>query len=66
MWPLIVSTDLDMKTIQIALKWFQGQNTTDWGYLCAGMTMAIAPLVIVFLCAQKQFIGGLQAGAVKG
>ena len=66
MWPLIVSTDLDMKTIQIALKWFQGQNTTDWGYLCAGMTMAIAPLVIVFLCSQKQFIGGLQAGAVKG
>ena len=66
MWPLIVSTDITMKPIQVALNMFRGLNLTEWGYLCAGMTMAILPLVIVFLCAQKQFIGGLQAGAVKG
>ena len=66
MWPLIVSTDITMKPIQVALNMFRGLNLTEWGYLCAGMTMAIAPLVVVFLCAQKQFIGGLQAGAVKG
>ena len=66
MWPLIVAKDYEKQTIQVALKLFSGPNMTDWGYLCAGMTMAIAPLVIVFLCAQKQFIGGLQAGAVKG
>lgn len=65
-WPLIVSTNIEMKTIQIALNLFRGLNMTEWGYLCAGMTMAILPMVIVFLCAQKQFIGGLQAGAVKG
>ncbi len=65
-WPLVVSTKIEMKTIQIALNLFRGLNMTEWGYLCAGMTMAILPLVIVFLCAQKQFIGGLQAGAVKG
>ena len=65
-WPLVVSTNIEMKTIQIALNLFRGLNMTEWGYLCAGMTMAILPLVIVFLCAQKQFIGGLQAGAVKG
>ena len=66
MWPLVVITDTRMKPIQVALNWFSGQNLTQWGYLCAGMTMAILPLVIVFLCMQKQFIGGLQAGAVKG
>ena len=66
MWPLIVSTDISMKPIQVALNMFRGLNLTEWGYMCAGMTMAILPLVIVFLCAQKQFIGGLQAGAVKG
>ncbi len=65
-WPLVVSTDINMKTIQIGLNLFKGLNTTEWGYLCAGMTMAILPMVIVFLCAQKQFISGLQAGAVKG
>ena len=66
MWPLIVSTDISMKPIQVALNMFRGLNLTEWGYMCAGMTMAILPLVILFLCCQKQFIGGLQAGAVKG
>ena len=66
MWPLVVATDIKMKPIQVALNMFSGLNLTQWGYLCAGMTMAILPLVIVFLCMQKQFIGGLQAGAVKG
>ena len=66
MWPLIVSTDISKKPIQVALNMFRGLNLTEWGYMCAGMTMAILPLVILFLCAQKQFIGGLQAGAVKG
>ena len=66
MWPLVVTTNIRMKPIQVALNMFVGQNLTQWGYLCAGMTMAILPLVIVFLCMQKQFIGGLQAGAVKG
>ena len=66
MWPLVVSTNIEMKPIQVALNMFRGLNLTQWGYLCAGMTLAILPLVIVFLCMQKQFIGGLQAGAVKG
>lgn len=65
-WPLIVSTNIEMKTIQIALNLFRGQNFSQWGYLCAGMTLAILPMFIVFLACQKQFIGGLTAGAVKG
>ena len=65
-WPLVVCTNLDMQTIQLGLTLFRGLNLTQWGYLCAGMTMAIIPVVVVFLLAQKQFIGGLTTGAVKG
>lgn len=65
-WPLITCTKLDMQTIQLGLNLFKGLNVTQWGYLCAGMTMAIIPMIIIFLLAQKQFIGGLSAGAVKG
>lgn len=65
-WPLVVCTNLDMQTIQLGLNLFRGLNLTQWGYLCAGMTMAIIPVVVVFLLAQKQFIGGLTTGAVKG
>ncbi len=66
MWPLIVCRKTEMQTIQVALNLFKGQNTTQWGLLCAGMTLAILPLVIVFLVCQKYFISGIQAGAVKG
>ena len=65
-WPLVVCTNLDMQTIQLGLNLFRGLNLTQWGYLCAGMTMAIVPVIVIFLLAQKQFIGGLSTGAVKG
>lgn len=65
-WPLVVLNKLNMKMIQQSLTIFQGLNVTQWGYLCAGMTIAVMPLIIIFLLMQKQFIGNLTAGAVKG
>ena len=66
MWPLIICNEERMKPIQVALNTFKGKATTEWGLLCAGMTIAILPLIVVFLIFQKFFVGGLQAGAVKG
>lgn len=66
MWPLIICNEERMKPIQVALNTFKGKATTEWGLLCAGMTIAIMPLIVVFLIFQKFFVGGLQAGAVKG
>ena len=54
-----------MQTLQLGLNLFKGLNVTQWGYLCAGMTIAIFPLILVFLIMQRQFIGGLTAGAVR-
>lgn len=65
-WPLVVVNKLQMKMIQQSLTMFQGLNVTQWGYLCAGMTISILPLILLFLLMQKQFIGELTAGAVKG
>lgn len=66
LWPLISVRDAKYRPLPIALDYFKGRNFTDWGYLCAAMIIVLLPMIIVFLCAQKQFIGGLQAGAVKG
>lgn len=65
-WPLIVVNRLEMNTLQQGLNLFKGLNVTQWGYLCAGMTIAIFPMIIIFLFLQRYFIGGLTAGAVKG
>lgn len=39
---------------------------TMYGQLMGGVCMAIVPIIILFICLQKQFVAGLTAGAVKG
>ncbi len=44
----------------------RGQYTQQWGVFAAAAVMGAVPIVIVFMVLQKQLIGGLAAGAVKG
>ena len=53
------------KTIPPQLSWFFGRYYTDWGGLFAALTIAVVPLVILYLFLQRYFIRGLTAGAVK-
>jgi ABC-type glycerol-3-phosphate transport system permease component len=38
----------------------------SWGVLMAGSVIVVAPVVVLFVIAQKQLVGGLGEGAVKG
>jgi len=42
-----------------------GQYTTNWPLLAASLTMAIVPIVLVYINMQKQFVAGLTQGALK-
>jgi ABC-type glycerol-3-phosphate transport system permease component len=55
-----------LKTIQPALFQVVGRYSIDYTALSAGLLLAIAPILIVFLLLQKQFVKGLTAGAFKG
>lgn len=55
-----------LKTLQSALYAAVGRYSTDWTALSAGLSMAVLPVVIVYLLLQRQFIQGLTAGAIKG
>ena len=55
-----------LMTIPIGLMTFKGDMRSDYAVMLAGITIASAPLIILFLCMQKQFVKGLTAGAVKG
>jgi len=66
LWPLIVITDNRKQTMQQALANFVGQLQVNWSSLLAMTTIAIVPMVIVFLAFQKYFLTGITAGAVKG
>ena len=66
LWPLIVITDNEKQTIQQALANFVGQLQINWSQLLAMTTVAIVPVVLVFLVFQQFFMTGISAGAVKG
>jgi ABC-type glycerol-3-phosphate transport system permease component len=55
-----------MRTIQSALYTAVGRYSTDWPALCAGVSIAILPVIGVYLLLQRQFQRGLTAGAIKG
>ncbi|HNY10810.1 MAG TPA: ABC transporter permease subunit, partial [Candidatus Wallbacteria bacterium] len=66
LWPLIIMIKEEKYTLPVALANLNGQFGTDWGILMAGSVVVVAPVIIVFLMAQKHYIEGITAGAVKG
>jgi raffinose/stachyose/melibiose transport system permease protein len=56
----------DLQTLPLGLQaFFVNQYETQFPQLFATLALSIAPVVIVYLFLQKQFIAGLTAGAVK-
>lgn len=65
MGPLVVMRDMEMFTVPLALRALQGTGQTPWGAICAGSSIAVLPLLVMFVMASRRLIDGLTAGAVK-
>lgn len=63
---LIMLTSNKNLTISLGIATMQAENSTDFGLLMAGSTLAAVPIIIVFLIFQKYFTKGITMGAVKG
>ena len=60
-------SDLRDTTLAVGLQSYVSNPLRQtWGFFAAGSLMAAIPLMIVFLATQKNLVGGLTAGAVKG
>jgi len=66
LWPLLVTKDDRLRTVQIGLKQLRATNIDQVNVTFAGIVLAFIPLVILLLIFQKQLVRGLTAGAVKG
>lgn len=66
MYAMIFINTTDKKTIQVGMRDFIGQYTTDWGMLMAAVTLSLIPVFIFFAIVQKHLMSGLTSGAVKG
>lgn len=59
MWPLVVNTDINMMTLSSGLSTLKGQFTTNYPVLMAGSLVAMAPMLVLYLIFQKQFVEGI-------
>lgn len=66
MQALLILHNSELFTIPVALSKLGGKIDQNWGAQMAGTTLAIAPIVIAFVLASKQFISGITEGATKG
>jgi multiple sugar transport system permease protein len=64
--PLIYLKTQEKKTIQLGLKMFISQYSSEYGLIMAGSVMSLIPVIVVFLCLQKYFVEGIVATGIKG
>ncbi len=58
--------DERMFTLPVALQRYVGDYTTEWGLFAAGAVIVSVPVVALFFALQRNLVGGLTAGGVKG
>jgi multiple sugar transport system permease protein len=64
--PLIYLKTESKKTIQLGLKMFISQYSSDYGLIMAGSVLSLIPVLVVFLCLQKYFVEGVASTGLKG
>jgi multiple sugar transport system permease protein len=66
LWPLVVTSSESMRTVPVGLSAFQGQYNVRWNLLMAAAVVAMLPVILVYLVAQKWFIRGISITGMSG
>jgi raffinose/stachyose/melibiose transport system permease protein len=64
-FPLVFLQSDRLKTLPVGLTSFFGQYSTNWGLLFTGLSIAILPMLVLYLFMSSYFIKGMTAGAIK-
>jgi len=64
--PQIIIQSQDKLPLSVFVAQLRGPYGTEYGLIMAGTLVAVAPVLVLFLMLQRDFIAGLTAGAVKG
>ena len=63
--PLIFVQREELRPVSLGTMFFFGRFTADRGLIAAGVTIAMIPIVALYLVLQRRFIEGITAGALK-
>ncbi len=64
-FPLTVAPGGSVRTVTLGLSEFAGQYKTDWTALLAALTLAMIPMLVLYIVFSRNFISGLTRGALK-
>lgn len=64
-FPLVFLQSNSRKTLPVGLSTFFGQHATNWSLLFTGLSIAILPMLLMYIFMSRYFIKGMTAGAVK-
>ena len=64
--PLLYLHTESKKTLQLGLRMFIGQYSSEYGLIMAASVVALIPVLIVFLSLQKYFVQGVASSGLKG
>jgi multiple sugar transport system permease protein len=66
LWPYVMVSTSDMRTLPVALRSLQSEYGTEWGMMMAGSLIAMLPMLIIFLFAQRYFVRGIATTGFGG
>ena len=64
-FPLILAPAEEVKTLTLGSQVFSGQFVTDWNAVLSALSMAILPVMVLYVIFSRQLIRGITSGAVK-
>jgi multiple sugar transport system permease protein len=65
LWPLIVINDLEKSTLPLALTFFNSQHAQRYDLVMAAASMAVIPVIVVFVIFQRQIVNALVLAGFK-
>ena len=64
-FPLIISPSSKTATVTLGVQQFLGQFVSDWNAVLASLTLAMIPILILYILFSQQMIRSITAGAIK-
>jgi len=64
-FPLILTSGNRTKTLTLGVQQFVGQYSIDWGAILSSMSLAIVPVLVIYVLFSREFVSGLTAGSIK-
>ena len=66
LWPVIVVRSEDLRLLTIAIAELSGNTSQERGVMMAAVTLSIAPILVMYIVAQRWFVEGIAMTGQKG